>query len=124
LSYVFDDHSGSEVWVPARDVGKFFIATAEDLADIMGVPTGLEKLAEDWYRINSQIFAEFVAKVVMQTWHHSVYKELVRGFVAVLVILLGKIGMTVEAEAYAERLALEPPLSLEALRGAMPPHPQ
>ncbi len=85
---------------------------------------GLEKQAEDWYRIDSRTFAEFIDKLVRQTWHHSLSAELERGFVAILIVLLEKIGMTSEAEAYAERLEIERPLSLEALRGAMPPHAQ
>jgi Family of unknown function (DUF6086) len=124
LSYVFDDQDGSEVWVPSLGVGRFFIAMADYLAERVGTATGLEKLAEDWYRIDSLAFAEFVDRLVKQTWDHSVYRELERGFVAILVLLLEKIGMTAEAEAYAEHLELENPLSLEALRGTMPPHPR
>ena len=122
MSYVFDDQSGSEVWVPSLGVGKFFIAMTEYLADSIGLPSGLEKLAEDWYKFDPRAYVEFVDKVIKKTWDHSVFRELERGYVAILIVLLGKIGVTAEAEDYAGRLDLESPISLDALRRAMPPH--
>jgi hypothetical protein len=122
VSYVFDDQDGSEVWVPSHGVGRFFMAMADYLADELGTATGLEKQSEDWYRIDSRTFAEFIEEIVRKSWYHSLFSELERGFVAILIVLLEKIGMPSEAAAYAERLGIERPLSLEAVRGAMPPH--
>jgi Family of unknown function (DUF6086) len=123
LSYVFDDETGSSVWVAGFTLGRVFVAMADCLASSAGMATGLEKMAEDWYRISPATFSAFVDNVTKRLWHNSTHRELERGFIAISMVLLERLGMTAEAEAHAAHLDLESPLSLEALREGMPPSP-
>ena len=125
MGYTFEGPDGVDVWLPNIIAGKLFVAVARCLAESFAaqtgleLETGLEELASDQYRIHRQVFSQFVASVVKQTWHNTSLRELERGFVASSVILIDKLGMTSEAEALERTLNLESPLSLEILRGAM-----
>jgi hypothetical protein len=119
VSYVFDDPAGTSIWIPSLWNGKMFVSMAECLTEALGVQAGLEEQASDWYRIDPAAFGVFIEKALRRGEHNQTFWELARGFLAISVVLLERLGLTVQAEACATRLSLEGELSLEALRRAM-----
>jgi Family of unknown function (DUF6086) len=90
MSYVFD--VGDEgIWSPALRVGELFVATADSLATIVGVDTGLHAVASDYYDITAEKFFAFVLAVLRSPYlKHPVFQELSRGFLATALVLLDR----------------------------------
>ena len=117
LSYVFDREDGSLIWGPALHTGQFFVAAAESLSSCTRFPTGIEMLAADWCRIHTQRFSAFVSAVIEDGWHNLAYRELIRGFVVISVVLLERLGEGTAAQALADRIGIEDSF-LESMRRA------
>ncbi len=94
------------------------MATAGNLSGFTRTPTGFEILAADWCKIHAELFSEFVSAVIEDVWHNRVFRELVRGFVAVSLVLLERLGETPLAQTLATRTGIEDSV-LESLRSAM-----
>jgi hypothetical protein len=82
------------VWNPSNGVGLLFLRSAEALAPIAGLPTGISPAghianADEW-AIDMPVFAEFVDALVdrYQRSTHLIFRSLMEGFIATALVLV------------------------------------
>lgn len=119
MSYVFDVGE-STVWSPALDIGKLYVHTAGQLADILELDTGMTMMANDYWLINPTLFSKFVESLLgSPILRHPVLRELTRGFTATSLVLLQRSGaLATELAGLApdlEALATEPSRAMPTL---------
>jgi hypothetical protein len=116
VSYLFEI-ADETVWSPSLKVGRVYVETAEAMGRGIGVPTGLIAEAEDMYDLHAQQFPAFVYELGFGgTATHEVYQAVVRGFVAVSLVMMERGGIGEEVVSapgpYAAQMAV--------MRNAMP----
>lgn len=89
-----------QVWSPALNFGKLYVDMAASLAgntEFSGLSTGLTPMASDFYRIDVDVFADFIrALLAGSVVRNSTYRELMRGFIVVSLVMLDRSGISVE----------------------------
>ncbi|HEX3785696.1 MAG TPA: DUF6086 family protein [Pseudonocardiaceae bacterium] len=83
-----------DVWNPSNGVGLLFLRSAEALAPIAGLPTGISAANADEWVIDMPAFAEFVGALVdrYQRSTHVILRSLMEGFIATLLVLVERGG--------------------------------
>jgi hypothetical protein len=82
------------VWSPSLSVGRIYVGTVAAMGQSIGVSTGLVAEAEDMYDIHVQQFPAFIYELGFgSTAKHEVYCSLVRGFVAVSLVMMERGGI-------------------------------
>ena len=114
MSYVFewDDET---VWSPALRVGKLYVTLADALAAVLSIPHGLSAMASDYYEVDRDRFAAFIA--ALRAWSpgsHAVGRALLGGFLTTSLVLLERMGAAPEldAETLAAMAALAPSMAV------------
>lgn len=86
------------VWNPSNGVGLLFLRSAEALAPIVGLPTGISPAdnianADEW-AIGMPVFAVFVDALVdrYQRSTHVILRSLMEGFIATALVLVQRGG--------------------------------
>ena len=110
MSYIFDINDET-VWSPSLKVGRLYVETAEAMGRSIEVSTGLIAEAEDMYELHVQQFPAFIFELGFgATSKHEVYHSMVRGFVAVSLVMMerGAIGEDVSGMAgpYSAEMAV------------------
>ena len=103
MSYIFE-WSGETLWSPALRVGKLYVTLADALADVVSVPHGLSAMASDFYVVDRDQLAEFIA--ALQAWlprGHPVGDALLGGFLITSLVLLERMGTALEVDAETRR---------------------
>ncbi|MDN3241313.1 DUF6086 family protein [Glycomyces tritici] len=116
MSYIFD--VGDEtVWSPSLSVGRLYVETTEAMGLSIGVSTGLIAEASDMYELHPQQFPAFVYELGFgSTSKHEVYRSLVRGFVAVSLVMMERGGIGPDVVGAAGQYGAE----MALLRNTMP----
>jgi hypothetical protein len=99
------------VWSPLLRVGRVFVETAEAVWRSLGVPTGITAEAEDLFGLDAHRFPAFINDVGFGgASHHLAYRSMVRGLVAVGLVMMERAGigedLLASAEPYAEELSV------------------
>jgi hypothetical protein len=110
MSYIFDVDDET-VWSPSLTVGRIYVETAEAMSQGISVSTGLIAEASDMYELHPQQFPAFVFQIGFgSASKNQVYTSLVRGFVAVSLVMMerGGIGQDIVEQAgqYRSEVAL------------------
>lgn len=109
MSYVFDVGDDT-VWSPALRVGDIYVRFARDIAEVLGVPTGLSAVASDMYEIDIDTYEQFV-KTLFEMYFantHPVQRGLIEAVLAPSTVVLERGGRpltptTVEQEEFLDR---------------------
>jgi hypothetical protein len=97
MSYVFEA-SDTTVWSPGLRVGALYVRVAECLADWIGLQSGLDPMASDYYVINVDAFATFVRALLTDPGAaHPIFSELTRGFIVTSLVMLSRVAAPVPA---------------------------
>jgi Family of unknown function (DUF6086) len=99
MSYVFE-WGDETVWSPALRVGSLYVTLAEALAAMLSVPHGLSAMASDYYEVDRDRFAAFIA--ALRDWSpdsHVVGSALLGGFLTTSLVLLGRMGAAPDLDA-------------------------
>lgn len=94
MSYIFDIEDET-VWSPSLKVGRVYVETATAMGQSIDMSTGLIAEAEDMYDLHVQQFPAFIFELGFgSASKHEVYRSMVRGFVAVSLVMMerGAIG--------------------------------
>ncbi|MBF6214694.1 hypothetical protein IU433_25710 [Nocardia puris] len=104
MSYVFDV-GGETVWSPALRVGDLYVRAALNIADVLGVPSGLTAEAEDLWQIDIDAFEGLITAVreVYFTRHHEIQRALLAGVLGPAIVMLDRAGRPIEPRSTAER---------------------
>ncbi|WP_086826116.1 DUF6086 family protein [Allokutzneria sp. NRRL B-24872] len=86
-----------DVWNPSNGVGLLFLRSADALAPIAGLPTGISPTEPDEWAIDMPVFAAFVDAIVdrYQRSTHLVLRSLMEGFIATALVLVERGGAQV-----------------------------
>lgn len=118
MSCVFE--VGEEtVWNPALRVGETYLALAEGLAGLVGVPTGFTATAADFHRVDIVQFDMFTKHVFREYFRsgHELRRMMVDGVLRPSVVMLTRGGGRIEPDTEEQRLYLA---EAEKLSGSMP----
>ena len=95
MSYIFEA-GDTTVWSPALRIGDLYVQLAESLADWQGRPSGLSKLADDYYVVDVDTFADFIRLLLADPGAgHRIFAELTQGFIAISLVMLDRAGSPV-----------------------------
>jgi Family of unknown function (DUF6086) len=108
MSYIFE-WGDETVWSPALRVGKLYVTLADALAAELSIPHGLSAMASDYYEVDRDRFAAFIA--ALRDWSpagHPVGRALLGGFLTTSLVLLERMGaaLVLDAETRAAMAAL------------------
>jgi hypothetical protein len=96
VSYIFDIDDET-VWSPSLRVGQLYVNLAEAVARTLGLPTGLEAVAEDMYDINTSDFSDFTRAIVRNFFstQHAIAREMLRGVLLASLVMLQRGGVEI-----------------------------
>jgi hypothetical protein len=114
VSYIFESED-KVVWSPASRVGRLFVALADALSAMLSVPHGLSPMAEDYYEIERSQFRDFVEALNREYPEHRVSRSILRGFLLTSLVMLDRMGASVQEELDANTVA-----GMEEMSSAMP----
>ena len=104
MSYIFDVGEDT-VWSPSLRIGRLYVALTNCVAGEGGGGTGLDAIADDMYQIDLPAF-EAVVKAAYDDFFstdHPIHRELLRGWLAVSVVLLERAGTPIEARTEEQK---------------------
>ncbi|MCF6475761.1 hypothetical protein FAF44_46585 [Nonomuraea sp. MG754425] len=89
MSYVFDI-ADRTVWSPALKVGKLYIEMVASVARILGRPSGVHAIANDYYDIDLAQFQAFVDAMAIEyaESNHDIYRHLLGVILPISVALI------------------------------------
>ncbi|WP_162788565.1 DUF6086 family protein [Amycolatopsis albispora] len=110
---------GETVWSPASRVGETYLALAEGLAGLVGVPTGFTAMAADFHEVDIVRFQAFTEHVFREYFRsgHELRRMMVDGVLRPSVVMLTRGGARIEPETEEQRVYLA---EAEKLSGRMP----
>ncbi|WP_137816586.1 DUF6086 family protein [Gandjariella thermophila] len=108
MSYVFDVGDDT-VWSPSLQVGDLYVRFLCEIAETLGVRTGLTAIASDMYEIDIDVFANLVRKLfdVYFSSGHPVLRGLIEGVLAPSVVVLERGGRPLTPSSDEEREFIE-----------------
>ena len=82
------------LWNPSNGVAELFVHTAQTLAHIQDVPSGIGDMDADEYEIDPDSLSAFVNALVGRyvASHHPILRALLEGFVATAMVLVDRAG--------------------------------
>ena len=86
MSYIFK-HGDRVVWSPALRVGELYVGLARALEPLLGVESGLDPMASDFYRIDGVRFEAFVTAMAAFPKHPIAHRLLDGIYVTSLAML-------------------------------------
>lgn len=91
--------NGQVLWNPSNGVSQLFLRSAEALAPLVKLPTGIGEMVSDDSEIDMEVFEAFVNALVQvyQQSNHPILRSLMEGFVATAVVLAHRGGGHVAA---------------------------
>ena len=104
MSYIFDVGEDT-IWSPSLRVGRLYVALADCMAAEDGQNTGLDAVADDMYQIDPPVFEDFVRTVYEDFFStdHRIYRELLRGWLSVSLVLMERAGVRIEPETEEQK---------------------
>ncbi|WP_443042677.1 DUF6086 family protein [Streptomyces sp. NBC_00344] len=112
MSYYFEV-DGRTVWDCSLRIGRWFIASAESVAGLIDLPTGLAPSSQDSCDIELKIFRGFVdgLRECYNSTRHPVMHSLMDGLLVTCLVLLerggtGSVPMNLTENALFERKAI------------------
>ena len=93
------------IWSPSAEAGRLYVAMTRCLAAGGGRPTGVKMIAEDIFDIDMEPFTDLV-EVVYKEYFSSgdrVYRGQLHGWLLTSLVLLTRIGVTVNPSGDEER---------------------
>ncbi|MFI1160266.1 DUF6086 family protein [Streptomyces sioyaensis] len=108
MSYYFEA-AGHTVWNPSLRMGRWYLAFAESVADLVHRPTGLTPSGDDTCAVDVPVFRQFVEALLecYASTRHPVQHGLMRGVLLTSLVMLerGGVKMSPESEREASVLA-------------------
>jgi hypothetical protein len=104
MSLIFDV-DGDTVWNPATRVGDLYVRLLTEIADVLGVPTGLiDFTSEDTYEIDVDVYGGLVRKIadLYAASPDPVLRGLLEGVLAPSVVVLDRAGRPLAAQSGKE----------------------
>ncbi|MEU4667587.1 DUF6086 family protein [Amycolatopsis sp. NPDC023774] len=88
------DLGDKTLWNPSNGVGLLFVRSAEAVAPIVELPTGISPKAADEWAIDPPVFTAFVDALAdrYQRSTHLILRSMVEGFLATAMVLLDRAG--------------------------------
>jgi hypothetical protein len=104
MSYVFDV-GDDEVWSPALRVGDLYVRFLGEIADMLGMPTGLTAVASDYYKIDIDVYGALVHEILAfyLASPHPVRRRLIEGVLVPSVMVLDRAGRPISPHTDEER---------------------
>ncbi|MEU4314475.1 DUF6086 family protein [Nocardia sp. NPDC024068] len=104
MSYIFEIQDET-VWSPALRVGKLYESMAQDVAESLGVPTGMTAMASDFCEIELDVFVTFVRLAYKEYFSssHPVLRGLIGAVLAPSIVVLERGGQSVVPDSAEER---------------------
>jgi hypothetical protein len=93
------------VWSPALRVGDLYVRYLREIADMLGVPTGLTAVASDMYEIDVDAYGSLVRKIADLYFSsgHLVLRGLIGGMLGPSVVVLERAGRPLSPQSDEER---------------------
>jgi hypothetical protein len=87
------------LWNPSNGVSGLFMRSAEALAPVAGLPTGLGAMKADECQVDLAAFTAFVSALVRryEQSNHPILHSLMGGFIATALVLVERGGQTISA---------------------------
>ncbi|OWM01265.1 hypothetical protein B7435_17035 [Mycolicibacterium peregrinum] len=99
MSFIFDvdEHT---VWSPALRVGELYVRFLAQVADVLGVPTGLCQMASDYYTVDADAFEVLVTRMFEANFRstHPIARAMLESVLAPSVVILDRIGRPLSAD--------------------------
>lgn len=104
MSYIFDVNDET-VWSPALRAGRLYTLMAQDVAEVLGVETGMTAMASDFWDIDIDRFELFVRAMYEKYFSssHPVLKGLIGSVLAPSIVVLERGGRAVTPASAEER---------------------
>jgi Family of unknown function (DUF6086) len=85
---------GLSLWNPSNSVADLFVRTAEAVATLTEVPSGLGPMIADEHEVDPEAFAAFVDALTRQylSSSHAILRSLLEGFLATALVLVDRSG--------------------------------
>ncbi|MFN6554650.1 DUF6086 family protein [Mycolicibacterium septicum] len=105
MSFVFEVEDCT-VWSPALQVGDLYVRFLAQVADLLGVPTGLSEIAADYWQIDAGTFEVFVTAMFEANFRsaHQIRRAMLESILAPSVVILDRIDRPLSADT-SEKLA-------------------
>lgn len=117
MSFIFDV-GGDTVWSPALKIGELYVRFVAQVADLLGVPTGLSEMASDYYYVDPDVFEVLVKKIFDENFRstHRIVRAMLESILAPSVVILDRIDRPLSADTSEEYAFLEKARSLSMAR--------
>lgn len=94
------------MWSPALQVGDVYVRFLAQVADLLGVPTGLNEIAADYWQIDAGTFEVFVTAMFEANFRstHQIRRAMLESILAPSVVILDRIDRPLSADT-SEKLA-------------------
>lgn len=104
VSYVFDINDQT-VWSPSLFVGDLYVRFATQIADMLGLPSGLRAIASDYYEIDPDVFEIFTKRMFAENFdgYHDIKRGMLEAVLAPAVVILDRVGRPLLAETEEQR---------------------
>jgi hypothetical protein len=98
----FVDIDGDDVWSPANQVARLFIAQARAAAGVFGLDSGVGDVVEDQCSIDGKAFTAFVTTLLaeFERTNNTTLRRLTEGVLVVSLALLKRAGLPPEPPAH------------------------
>lgn len=117
MSFIFDVGDDT-VWSPALQVGELYVRFVAQVADLVGVPTGLSEMASDYYYVDPDVFEVLVKKIFEKNFRgtHRIGRAMLESILAPSVVILDRIDRPLSADTPEELAFLEKARTLSMAR--------
>lgn len=94
------------MWSPALQVGELYVRLLTQVADLLGVPTGLNEIAADYWQIDADDFEVLVTTMFEANFRsvHQIRRAMLEAILAPSVVILDRIDRPLSADT-SEKLA-------------------
>ncbi|WP_135454174.1 DUF6086 family protein [Mycobacterium sp. DL99] len=117
MSFIFDVGDDT-VWSPALQVGELYVRFVGQVGDLLAVPTGLNKMASDYYYIDPDVFEVLVKTVFEANFRstHRIRRAMLESILAPSVVILDRIDRPLSAGTPEQLAFLETARTLPMAR--------